>query len=332
MNAQKHRGFALVVLLLGLAQSPWLAMVGSAQAQSSPQPAIRLVVPFPPGGTADLLGRLVGQRLGDAVGSVVVIDNRTGAGGSVGAEVVAKSAPDGATLLLGNASTQAINQWLYKRIGYDPIKDFSPISQVANVPLVMLVHPSLPARSVNQVVALARSRPGQMNYASGGAGSTTHLSMELLKNLLKLDVIHIAYRGSGPALSALVSGEVPLMIELMPTGLPFVKAGKVRALAVTSAQRSALLPDVPTISETVSPGYEVASWFGVLAPAGTPTAVITRLNADIVKFMSTADMRERLLALGAEPATSTPEGFLKFIRAEGTRWSKVVADSGARAD
>jgi tripartite-type tricarboxylate transporter receptor subunit TctC len=176
---------------------------------------MRLVVPFPPGGTADLLGRLVAQRLGDALKTTVVIDNRVGAGGSVGAEVVAKAPPDGTTLLLGNASTHAINQWLYKRIGYDPIKDFAPIAQVANVPLIMLVHPSLPVKSAKDLVALARKRPGQMNYASGGAGSTTHLSMELLKTLLKLDIAHIAYRGSGPALSALMAGEIPVMIERM---------------------------------------------------------------------------------------------------------------------
>lgn len=304
---------------------------GSGFAQAPAQP-LRLVVPFPPGGTADLLGRLVAQRLGDALKTTVVIDNRVGAGGSVGAEVVAKAPPDGSTLLLGNASTQAINQWLYKRIGYDPVKDFAPISLVANVPLIMLVHPSLPVKSAQELVALARKRPGQMNYASGGAGSTTHLSMELLKTLLKLDVAHIAYRGSGPALSALMAGEIPVMIELMPSALALVKAGKLQALAVTSGKRSALLPDVPTIAETVSPGYEVASWFGVLAPAGTPGAAITRLNAEILKFMATADMRERLLALGAEPAAGSPEDFLKFIRAEGSRWEKVVQNSGAKAD
>ncbi|MFN9153826.1 MAG: tripartite tricarboxylate transporter substrate binding protein, partial [bacterium] len=273
--------FALLLSVNSLAQSPGQPM--------------RLVVPFPPGGTADLLGRLVAQRLGDALKTTVVIDNRVGAGGSVGAEVVAKAPPDGTTLLLGNASTHAINQWLYKRIGYDPIKDFAPIAQVANVPLIMLVHPSLPVKSAKDLVALARKRPGQMNYASGGAGSTTHLSMELLKTLLKLDIAHIAYRGSGPALSALMAGEIPVMIELMPSALALVKAGKLEALAVTSGKRSALLPDVPTLAETVSPGYEVASWFGVIAPAGTPAATISRLNAEIVKFMATAEVRDRML-------------------------------------
>jgi tripartite-type tricarboxylate transporter receptor subunit TctC len=310
--------FALLLSVNGLAQSPGQPM--------------RLVVPFPPGGTADLLGRLVAQRLGDALKTTVVIDNRVGAGGSVGAEVVAKAPPDGTTLLLGNASTHAINQWLYKRIGYDPIKDFAPIAQVANVPLIMLVHPSLPVKSAKDLVALARKRPGQMNYASGGAGSTTHLSMELLKTLLKLDIAHIAYRGSGPALSALMAGEIPVMIELMPSALALVKAGKLEALAVTSGKRSALLPDVPTLAETVSPGYEVASWFGVIAPAGTPAATISRLNAEIVKFMATAEVRDRMLTLGAEPATGSPDDFLKFIRAEGARWEKVVQSSGAKAD
>ena len=310
--------FALLLSVNSLAQSPGQPM--------------RLVVPFPPGGTADLLGRLVAQRLGDALKTTVVIDNRVGAGGSVGAEVVAKALPDGTTLLLGNASTHAINQWLYKRIGYDPIKDFAPIAQVANVPLIMLVHPSLPVKSAKDLVALARKRPGQMNYASGGAGSTTHLSMELLKTLLKLDIAHIAYRGSGPALSALMAGEIPVMIELMPSALALVKAGKLEALAVTSGKRSALLPDVPTLAETVSPGYEVASWFGVIAPAGTPAATISRLNAEIVKFMATAEVRDRMLTLGAEPATGSPDDFLKFIRAEGARWEKVVQSSGAKAD
>ncbi len=310
--------FALLLSVNTLAQSPGQPM--------------RLVVPFPPGGTADLLGRLVAQRLGDALKTTVVIDNRVGAGGSVGAEVVAKAPPDGTTLLLGNASTHAINQWLYKRIGYDPIKDFAPIAQVANVPLIMLVHPSLPVKSAKDLVALARKRPGQMNYASGGAGSTTHLSMELLKTLLKLDIAHIAYRGSGPALSALMAGEIPVMIELMPSALALVKAGKLEALAVTSDKRSALLPDVPTLAETVSPGYEVASWFGVIAPAGTPAATISRLNVEIVKFMATAEVRDRMLTLGAEPVTGSPDDFLKFIRAEGARWEKVVQSSGAKAD
>ena len=310
--------FALLLSVNSLAQSPGQPM--------------RLVVPFPPGGTADLLGRLVAQRLGDALKTTVVIDNRVGAGGSVGAEVVAKAPPDGTTLLLGNASTHAINQWLYKRIGYDPIKDFAPIAQVANVPLIMLVHPSLPVKSAKDLVALARKRPGQMNYASGGAGSTTHLSMELLKTLLKLDIAHIAYRGSGPALSALMAGEIPVMIELMPSALALVKAGKLEALAVTSGKRSALLPDVPTLAETVSPGYEVASWFGVIAPAGTPAATISRLNVEIVKFMATAEVRDRMLTLGAEPVTGSPDDFLKFIRAEGARWEKVVQSSGAKAD
>ena len=310
--------FALLLSVNTLAQSPGQPM--------------RLVVPFPPGGTADLLGRLVAQRLGDALKTTVVIDNRVGAGGSVGAEVVAKAPPDGTTLLLGNASTHAINQWLYKRIGYDPIKDFAPIAQVANVPLIMLVHPSLPVKSAKDLVALARKRPGQMNYASGGAGSTTHLSMELLKTLLKLDIAHIAYRGSGPALSALMAGEIPVMIELMPSALALVKAGKLEALAVTSGKRSALLPDVPTLAETVSPGYEVASWFGVIAPAGTPAATISRLNVEIVKFMATAEVRDRMLTLGAEPVTGSPDDFLKFIRAEGARWEKVVQSSGAKAD
>ena len=310
--------FALLLSVNSLAQSPGQPM--------------RLVVPFPPGGMADLLGRLVAQRLGDALKTTVVIDNRVGAGGSVGAEVVAKAPPDGTTLLLGNASTHAINQWLYKRIGYDPIKDFAPIAQVANVPLIMLVHPSLPVKSAKDLVALARKRPGQMNYASGGAGSTTHLSMELLKTLLKLDIAHIAYRGSGPALSALMAGEIPVMIELMPSALALVKAGKLEALAVTSGKRSALLPDVPTLAETVSPGYEVASWFGVIAPAGTPAATISRLNVEIVKFMATAEVRDRMLTLGAEPVTGSPDDFLKFIRAEGARWEKVVQSSGAKAD
>ena len=310
--------FALLLSVNSLAQSPGQPM--------------RLVVPFPPGGTADLLGRLVAQRLGDALKTTVVIDNRVGGCCSVGAEVGANAPPDGTTLLLCNASTHAINQWLYKRIGYDPIKDFAPIAQVANVPLIMLVHPSLPVKSAKDLVALARKRPGQMNYASGGAGSTTHLSMELLKTLLKLDIAHIAYRGSGPALSALMAGEIPVMIELMPSALALVKAGKLEALAVTSGKRSALLPDVPTLAETVSPGYEVASWFGVIAPAGTPAATISRLNVEIVKFMATAEVRDRMLTLGAEPVTGSPDDFLKFIRAEGARWEKVVQSSGAKAD
>ena len=302
-----------------------------AQAQSYPNRPVRLVVPYPPGGTADLLARVVGQSLGSQLGQTVVVENRGGAGGNIATEHVAKSEPDGYTLLMANASVLAINPSLFRSVPFDPLRDFAPISLVAHVPLILVVHPSTPVNSVKELIALAKARPGQLNYAAAGHGSTTHLSMELFKTMAGCDLTTIAYKGSGPALAAITAGEVPVMFELFPTALGFIKSGRLRALAVTSPERSSLMPDLPPVAETL-PGFHVASWFGIVAPARTPKDIVARLNADIVKLVNSADMRGRFASLGAEPQSSTPEEFTKFNVAELEKWAKIVKDSGAKVE
>jgi len=302
-----------------------------AQAQSYPNRPVRLVVPYPPGGTADLLARVVGQSLGSQLGQTVVVENRGGAGGNIATEHVAKSEPDGYTLLMANASVLAINPSLFRSVPFDPLRDFAPISLVAHVPLILVVHPSTPVNSVKELIALAKARPGQLNYAAAGHGSTTHLSMELFKTMAGCDLTTIAYKGSGPALAAITAGEVPVMFELFPTALGFIKSGRLRALAVTSPERSSLMPDLPPVAETL-PGFHVASWFGIVAPARTPKDIVAKLNADIVKLVNSADMRGRFASLGAEPQSSTPEEFTKFNVAELEKWAKIVKDSGAKVE
>lgn len=304
----------------------------SLYAQGYPVRPVRVVVPYPPGGTADLLARLVGQKLSETLGRSFIIDNRGGAGGNIAGEMVAKSAPDGYTLLLANAPVLAVNPSLYSKLPFDPIKDFAPVCMIANVPLLLIIHPSLPVHSVKELIAFAQARPGKVNYASAGGGSTTFLATELFKTMAKVDLVAIPYKGSGPALAALVSGEVPIMFELFPTAFGFVKSDKVRALAVTSPQRSSLMPQLPTVAETGLPGYEVASWFGLAAPAGTPQDIIARLNEDVGKMLSAPEMRERFASLGAEPHAMTPQQFARLIPAEITKWAKVVKESGAHVD
>ncbi len=316
----------IVIAILGC------VAVFRSSAQGYPARAVRIVVPYPPGGTADLLGRLVGQRLTEALGQSFVVDNRGGAGGNIGTDAAAKSPPDGYTLLMGNAPVLAINPTLYGKVPFDPVRDFAPISMVANVPLLLVVHPSLPVRSAKELIAFTKARPGQINYAAASAGSTTHLAMELFKTMAGVNLVQITYRGSGPALAALVGGEVPVMFELFPTAISHVKGGKLRALAVTSPARSSLMPELPAVAETGLPGFDVASWFGVLAPAGTSRDIVARLNAEIVKMLGAADMRERFENLGTEPRSSTPEQFAQLIPAEIKKWAKVVKESGARVE
>jgi tripartite-type tricarboxylate transporter receptor subunit TctC len=319
---------ATLVVLFGMA---WAAAFG-VHAQSYPNRPIRLVVPYPPGGTADLLARVLGQRLGETLGQPIIIEDRGGAGGNIATDLVAKSAPDGYTLLMANASVLAINPTLFGSLPFDPVRDFAPISLVADVPLILVVHPSLPVKSVKELVALAKARPGEINYAAAGLGSTTHLSMELFKTMAGVKIVTIPFKGSGPALAALIAGQVPVMFELFPTALGFVKSGKLRPLAVTSSVRSPLMPELPTVAETGLPGFEVASWFGVVAPADTPKEIVARLNADIVRIVSSADMRERLAGLGAEPHANSPEQFSQFILTEFKKWAQVIKDSGAHVE
>jgi tripartite-type tricarboxylate transporter receptor subunit TctC len=308
------------------------SLCGAAWAQQWPQKPVRLVVPFPPGGSTDVLGRIVATKLGEALGQQVIVDNRGGAGGVIGTDMVVKSPPDGHTLLFSASAPIAINITLMKNVPYDPQRDLAPVIRVASVPLVLVVHPSVPARSVNELIALLKQRPNDFTYASASTGTPQHLSAELFKMLANVKMTHIPYKGSGPAMTDVIGGQVPITFEVFITALSYVKAGRLRALAQTGATRSTHLPDVPTIAETGIPGYESSGWYGVLAPAGTPAAVVGRLHTDIRRLMAGADMKQRMVELGADPAADTPEQFARFIREETVKWAKVIRESGATAD
>lgn len=305
---------------------------GGALAQTYPSKPIRIVVPFPPGGPADILARIIGQNLAESWGQQAVIDNRAGAGGNIGSEMVAKALPDGYTLLMGFVGTHAINASLYSTMPYDNVKDFEPVSLVAMVTIILVVHPSIPANSVKELIVLARSRPGQLTFGSPGNGTPQHLAGELFNTMAGVKMVHIPYKGAVPALTDLLGGRVSLIFSSMPPALPHVKAGKLRALAVTSARRSSAAPNVPTIAESGLPGYEVINWYGILVPAGTPKEIVARLNAEILKILNVPDVKERLSAQGAETFSSTPQEFAAYIRKETEKWAKVVKYSGARLD
>ena len=304
----------------------------AALAQTYPSKPIRIVVPFPAGGTTDVLARAVAQKLTESLGQAVVVDNRPGAGGNIGAELVAKSPPDGYTLLMGTVGTHAINPGLYPKMPYDHVKDFAPVILVAGVPNVLVVNPALPFNSVKELIAYAKANPGKLNFASSGNGTSIHLSGELFKTMADVQIMHVPYKGSSPALQDLVGGQVQIMFDNLPSSLALIKAGKLKALAVTSLARAAALPDVPTLAESGLPGFEASSWFGLLAPAGTPQPVIAKLNADVAKWLASPEAREKLLAQGAIAAGGTPEDFAKHIAAETAKWQKVVKDSGAKID
>jgi len=309
------------------------AIDASAQAAASyPNKPIKIIVPFPPGGATDILARATGFELQKAWGQPVIIENRPGAGGNSGADVVAKAAPDGYTLVMGTVGTHAINMSLYARMPYDAVKDFDPVVLVAGVPNLLVVHPSVPAKTVAELTALAKSQPGKLNVASSGNGTSIHLAAELYKQMAGVDITHVPYKGSSPAVADLLGGQVQLMFDNMPSSLPHAKAGKLRALAVTSLKRSPALPDVPTMDESGLKGFDATSWFGLLAPAGTPKDIIAKLNAASVKALATPEMRERLAAQGADPIGNSPEQFSVFIKAEIDKWAKIVRASGARVD
>ncbi|MCC6534686.1 MAG: tripartite tricarboxylate transporter substrate binding protein [Burkholderiales bacterium] len=310
----------------------WFALAAlPAWGQDYPSRPIRLVVPYPAGGPVDIMGRLTGQKLTDQLGSQVVIDNRAGANGNIGGEIVARSSPDGYTLLMGANGSIAVNPGLYRKMPYDPAKDLAPVSLVSTGALMMVVHPSLPAKSVGEFVALAKTRPGAINFASSGAGSTAHLCSELLKVMTAIDIVHVPYKGSAPALNDVIGGQVQMLITGVSSAAGHVRGGKLRALGVTSAKRLAAFPEVPTIGEAV-PGYEVLTWYGVFVPAGTPAGIVQRLNGAIVTGMNTKEIHDRMTALGAETATNTPAAFGAMVKKEIAQWAKVLRAAGIRPE
>jgi len=318
---------AIAASILMAAAAPGVAC---AQ-QKFPVKPVRLVVAFTPGGTTDILARMVAPGMNEAFGQPVVIENRPGAGGIAGTEAAAKAAPDGTTFLMTNV-TLVTTAFLYSKLPYDPQKDFVPVTLVATSPLMLVVHPSVAATSVREFVALAKANPGKLTFGSGGVGSTPHLSAELLKSLAGIDAVHVPYKGGAPALNDLIGGQLSFMIENVPGTMPFVKQGKLRALAITSAQRSPLDPALPTMAEAGVPGYEVVGWNGLVAVAGTPPEIVARLQAEVAKALRLPEVRERLAALGAEPVGSTPAEFGAFISAERTRWGTIIREKGIRSE
>lgn len=303
-----------------------------AQPSDFPAKPVRFVIGFTPGGPSDILARAVGQKLAERWGQQVVIENRPGAGGNLAAEAVAKSAPDGYTWLLGNNSILATNHALYRKLPYDPLKDFAPVALVAVQPNILVVHPDVKANSVMELVSVAKQNPGKMNYASSGAGAAAHLAGELFKTMAGVDIVHVPYKGAQPALTDLIAGQVQLMFATSASVIPYVKAGRLRALAVTTAQRSPSVPELPTVSEAGLFGFEATTWHGVVVPASTPASLVQKLNQDINFVLKEKDLSERLAGLGAEVLTGTPRDFADYIAREIPKWTKVVTDSGAKAD
>ena len=305
---------------------------GVLLAQTYPCKSVRYIVPAPPGGTTDIVARITGQKVADALGVPLPVDNRAGAGGIIGAEALAKSAPDGCTIMMGNIGPNAINVSLYRKLPYDAEKDFAPISQVIGVTNALVVHPSVPARTVKEFIAFVKARPGQLTFASSGTGQSTHLSGELFKTMAGLEYPHVPYKGSAPAMLDLVGGHVSFMFDNLPTAYPHIKGGKIRALGVTAGKRARVLPDVPTIAQAGLPGYEVESWFGVFAPSATPRPLIERLHQELVKSLAMADVRQKLEEQGADIVGSSPAEFAAHVKREIAKWARVVKDSGARVE
>ncbi len=321
---------AVVVALSVLAPAP-------AQAQTWPSKPVRIVVPFPPGGTTDIVARAIGVELQRMWQHPVVIENRPGAGGNIGADLVAKAAPDGYTLLMGTVGTHAINKALFEQSGakmpFDPAKDFVPITLVAGVPNVMVVNAKLPVNSVAEFIVYAKARPGQLNMASSGNGTSIHLSGELFKTVTGVYMVHFPYRGSAPAITDLIAGNMTVMFDNLPSALPHIKSGRLKALAVTSRTRSPALPDVPTVEEAAGlKGFDASSWFGLFAPAGTPRAIVDKIQNDVAKALAQPEVRERFIGQGADPGGNSPDQFAAFIRAETDKWTRVVKFSNAKVD
>lgn len=300
--------------------------------EAFPSKPINFIVPYPPGGTTDILARIIGNQLAIESGQSVVVQNRAGAGGNIGAAVAAKSPADGYTLFVGTVGTQAINYWLYKNLNYKPTSDFSPIAKIAAVPNLLVSNPKEPYRSVSELISFAKKNPGQVNFASAGTGGSTHLAGELFKSMTQIDIRHIPYKGSSAVVTDLIGGQVQITFDNLPSVIQYVKSGKLRALGVTSDKRSSALPDTPTIAEAGVPGFEVMSWFGLFAPSQTPSDVKMRLEQLMTKVMSNKDVIEKIRAQGGEPSTMSSADFAKFIDSENRKWKKVVEDSGAQLD
>ncbi|MBI3041581.1 MAG: tripartite tricarboxylate transporter substrate binding protein [Betaproteobacteria bacterium] len=304
----------------------------AAFAQNYPVRPIRLIVPYPPGGPTDFVGRLVGQKLTEAWGQQVVVENRAGAASAIGTEVAARAAADGYTLLLGTSAGFCINPARGGKLPYDPERDFAPVTLLVINPQILVVHPSLPVRSIKELVALAKRRPAQLNYASVGNASPQHLGMEMLKRMAGIDMVHVPYKGTAPAVTDILAGNVSLMFNSMPSVLPQVHAGKLRGIAVGSAKRSPAAPDIPTVAEAGVPGFEYVTWYGLFAPAGTPRDIVAKLNAQVVKILSQPEMSRRLASQGAEPAANTPEQLARYRRAEFERWRKLIVEMKLQAN
>jgi tripartite-type tricarboxylate transporter receptor subunit TctC len=320
------KSLSRVLLLMAAVITP------NAHAQGYPARPVRLIVPIAPGGGTDVAGRIVAARLGEALGQQIVVENRAGGGGTMGAATAANATPDGYTLLLGSIATHGINPALYRNLPYDPIRDFAPISFIGKVPNVLVVHPSVPVKSVGEFIAYAKANPGRINYGSSGVGSAPHLSMELMKSMTGISMVHVPYKGAGPALADLLGGQVQAMCTSLAGLINFIKAGRVRALGVTTTTRNSQLPDVPTIIESGLPGFDVTTWYGLFAPAAVPGPILGRLNSEMVKLLGSPDMKDKMAQHGVDVASSSPAELAAFVRAEIVKWTKTVRESGATAE
>lgn len=320
---------ALFAFLLSLLP---LAAATDARAQAYPSRPIKIVVTFPLGGAPDILARLFGAKMQESLGQPVIVDNRPGAGGNIGADYVAKSSADGYTVVMGTVGTHSINPSLYSKMPYDPIRDFAPVIQVASTPNLLVVNPGVPAKTVQELIELARSKPGSLSYGSPGIGTSIHVSGELFNTMAGVKTVHVPYKGRQFAIPDLLSGQIQFMFDNMPSALPVAKEGRLRALAVTTAKRHPAAPDIPTMAESGLPGFEATSWFAVYAPANTPSDIVGKLNAEMNRILGLADVKEKLSGIGLDPLGGSPEQLAAYTKSEIAKWARVVKDSGARAD
>src|SRR5882672_8019741 len=306
--------------------------ISAAHAEVYPAKPIRMIVAYPPGGGTDIVGRMVAQKLGETLGQSVLVENRGGASGNIGTELAARAVPDGYTILMGNVAPNAINVSLFRNLPFDPVADFAPVTLVASTPNILVVHPAIPARTVKEVIALAKAKPGTLNFASAGVGSSSHLAGELFRILAGAEIVHVPYKGAGPAMVDVLSGQVQLYFATMPAAMPHVKSGKLVPIAVTSARRSQALPEIPTLAESGVPGYEASTWYGLLAPAHAPDATVARLHDGVAKILGERALREKLADQGFEPVGGSPQEFATYIKSEIAKWGKVIRDAGIRPE